>query len=180
MPDKHQGYTMMWRQTGYHCIPVSYRPKQILLCIYHRVCPRRRNTRHKSATSRRRSMRISRKSAGSCSKYNLLTMPSTNVPAVAMSFSDRPFPYGPFVPHWVPKQYIENYFSCHRTDSLLVMNTSVENVSMLPARESHARDRWELTLRRFDSAQNRDMWWIETFDALIIANGHYSVPFVGV
>lgn len=88
-----------------------------------------------------------------------------------MSFSDRPFPYGPFVPHWVPKQYIENYFAWQRTDSCLVMNTAVEDVSRL-------NERWKLTLRRVDQTRHVDIWWEEEFDALIIANGHYSVPFV--
>lgn len=103
---------------------------------------------------------------------------STNVPDVAMSFSDEPFPYGPFVPHWVPKQYIENYFSSHRTDSYLVLNTTVEDVSRIPAQKNYSDDRWKLTLRRFDATRNVDIWWEENFDAVIIANGHYSVPFV--
>jgi cation diffusion facilitator CzcD-associated flavoprotein CzcO len=95
-----------------------------------------------------------------------------------MSFSDRPFPYGPFVPHWVPKQYIEDYFSWHKTDSHLVPNTTVEDVSRMPGINNSHRERWKLTLRRFELARNVDIWWEETFDALIIANGHYSVPFV--
>ncbi|KAK3937935.1 dimethylaniline monooxygenase [Diplogelasinospora grovesii] len=99
---------------------------------------------------------------------------TTNVPAIAMSFSDIPFAYGPFVPHWVPKQYIENYFSAHQTDSLLVLNTTVEDVS----KSSAGQHRWSLTLRQHDSVARQDRWWREEFDAVIIANGHYSVPFV--
>ncbi|KAI9707837.1 MAG: hypothetical protein M1820_004442 [Bogoriella megaspora] len=103
---------------------------------------------------------------------------TTNVPAIAMAFSDVTFPYGPFVPHWVPKQYIQNYFSLQKTDSLLVLNTTVEDVSAIPA-ESHSQfNRWKLTLRRFDPARHVDIWWQEEFDAVILANGHYSVPFV--
>jgi cation diffusion facilitator CzcD-associated flavoprotein CzcO len=94
-----------------------------------------------------------------------------------MSLSDKPFPYGPFVPHWVPKQYIENYFSWHRTDSFLVLNTTVEDLSRILAKDK--RDSiWKLTLRRFDPTREVDVWWQEEFDAVIIANGHYSIPFV--
>lgn len=95
-----------------------------------------------------------------------------------MAFSDNPFAYGPFVPHWVPKQYIENYFSLHRIDSLLVLNTTVEDVSRIPAQGGNPHDRWKLTLRRFDPPRQVDIWWEEEFDAVILANGHYSVPFV--
>ncbi|KKA23327.1 Dimethylaniline monooxygenase [Rasamsonia emersonii CBS 393.64] len=99
---------------------------------------------------------------------------TSNVPAIAMSFSDIPFAYGPFVPHWVPKQYIENYFSAHRTDEFLVLNTTVEDVSKSPG----GRHRWSLTLRQHDPVAKVDRWWKEEFDALIFANGHYSVPYV--
>jgi hypothetical protein len=98
----------------------------------------------------------------------------TNVPDMAMSFSDIPFAYGPFVPHYVPKQYIENYFSAHRTDGLLVTNTTVEDVSRSPA----GRERWTLTLRQHDAVDGVDRWWTDEFDAVVLANGHYSVPFV--
>ncbi|KAH9827143.1 dimethylaniline monooxygenase (N-oxide forming) [Teratosphaeria destructans] len=97
---------------------------------------------------------------------------TTNVPDIAMSFSDNPFPYGPFVPHWVPKQCIQSYFSHCRTDSCLQLNTTVEDLTKLPG------ERWALTLRRHDPTINQDLWWREDFDALILANGHYTIPFI--
>ncbi|KXT11671.1 hypothetical protein AC579_7045 [Pseudocercospora musae] len=101
--------------------------------------------------------------------YEQLT---TNVPDVAMSFTDRPFAYGPFVPHWIPKQYLEDYFSHHHLDQHLHLNTTVEDITVL------AKNRWRLTLRRYDAARHVDDWWQDEFDAVVIANGHYSVPFV--
>lgn len=98
----------------------------------------------------------------------------TNVPDIAMSFSDTPFAYGPFVPHHIPRQYIENYFSLHKTDSLLVLNTTVELCSKIKD------DMWILTLRRHDAIRNVDEWWKEEFDAVILANGHYSIPYVSI
>ncbi|QKX55452.1 uncharacterized protein TRUGW13939_02545 [Talaromyces rugulosus] len=103
--------------------------------------------------------------------YDELT---SNVPAIAMSLSDIPFPYGPFVPHNVPKQYIENYFSAFKADQFLVLNTTVEDVSRAPTGD----DRWNLTLRQYDPVEHVDRWWKEEFDVVIFANGHYSVPFV--
>lgn len=90
-----------------------------------------------------------------------------------MSFSDIPFPYGPFVPHWIPKQYIENYVAWHRIDSNFVFNTTVEDRLQLPL------DRWRLVLRKHNTGRNFDDWWEEEFDAVILANGHYYVPYVG-
>ncbi|KAF2107995.1 putative dimethylaniline monooxygenase [Lophiotrema nucula] len=116
--------------------------------------------------------------------YSNLT---TNVPEIAMSFSDTRFAYGPFVPHWIPKQYIQNYFALHHLDKYLVLNTTVEDVSLLPSNSKsksedadtgRQRERWKLTLRRHSLSRNLDIWWSETFDAVVIANGHYSVPFI--
>lgn len=92
-----------------------------------------------------------------------------------MSFSDLPFAYGTFVPHHVPRQYIENYFSAHHTDTDLQLNTTVEDVSLIPGTK---QERWKLTLRKYDSIQHVDIWWEEQFDAVIVANGHYAIPFV--
>lgn len=94
-----------------------------------------------------------------------------------MSFSDVPFPYGPFVPHNVPKQYIESYISHHKLDSLLSLNTTVEDVSVIKG-SIRGRERWRLALRKRDYVRGVDVWWEEEFDAVILANGHYSVPFV--
>ncbi|KAK6440019.1 hypothetical protein LTR95_003752 [Oleoguttula sp. CCFEE 5521] len=89
-----------------------------------------------------------------------------------MAFSDHPYPYSPFVLHWVPKQCIQDYFTYNRTDEFLSLNTTVEHVRKLPG------ERWELTPRRPNPERGVDEWWAETFDALIIANGHYTVPFI--
>lgn len=103
----------------------------------------------------------------------------TNVPSIAMSFSDAPFAYGPFVPHHVARQYIETYFSSHEIDDVLELNTTVERLCKVPNRKSAAgREQWNLTLRKYDPVQHVDHWWEERFDAVILANGHYSVPYV--
>ncbi|EXM18622.1 hypothetical protein FoTM2_014067 [Fusarium oxysporum f. sp. vasinfectum] len=103
---------------------------------------------------------------------------TTNVPQIAMSFSDQPFSYGPFVPHYVPRQYIETYFSTQKTDEYLSLNTTVEDVSQLPAATKGGLKPWRLTLRKYDSLRHLDVWWREDFDAVILANGHYAIPWV--
>lgn len=95
-----------------------------------------------------------------------------------MSFSDISFSYGPFVPHYVPRQYIESYFSVHKTDGYLSLNTTVEDISQLPLTSRDGLNLWRLTLRKYDPLRRVDVWWQEDFDAVILANGHYAVPWV--
>lgn len=95
-----------------------------------------------------------------------------------MSFSDSPFAYGPFVPHYIPRQYVENYFSTHRLDAFLQLSTTVEEILKLPPKYNKGYERWKLTLRKHDPVRRLDFWWEEEFDAVILANGHYSVPYV--
>jgi cation diffusion facilitator CzcD-associated flavoprotein CzcO len=95
-----------------------------------------------------------------------------------MSFSDIPFAYGPFVPHHVPYQYIGNYFSRHRIDSVLELNTTLEDLSRTVSDPEVVRDGWKLTLRKYDPVRQVDTWWEEHYDAVILANGHYTVPYV--
>jgi hypothetical protein len=78
----------------------------------------------------------------------------------------------------VPKQYIETYFSLQGTDNILSLNTTVEDVTRVPIEKLSRHSAWRLTLRRHDPIQKVDRWWQEDFDALIIANGHYSVPYI--
>ena len=88
-----------------------------------------------------------------------------------MCFSDARFAYGPFVPHHVARQYIESYFALHRTDALLRLGTTVEDMTT-------DAGKWRLVLRRRNGFKGVDEWWRETFDAVVIATGHYSVPYV--
>lgn len=78
----------------------------------------------------------------------------------------------------MPKQYIQTYFSLQGIDTLLSLNTTVEDVTQARASSSSPIPGWSLTLRRHDPVRNVDHWWREKFDALIIATGHYSVPYI--
>ena len=95
-----------------------------------------------------------------------------------MSFSDKRFPYGPFVSHHVPLRYLQEYYSLHRMEDLLVLNTTVEDLTRISDVTGHGR--WQLALRKYNLEEGVDEWWQEVFDAVVIANGQHSVPYVRV
>jgi hypothetical protein len=78
----------------------------------------------------------------------------------------------PTRPFRVVKRYLEDIFQDYL--HLASLNTTVEKVEK--------RDqKWILTLRQsghLDGTELKDYWWEEQFDAVIVASGHYSVPFV--
>ncbi|CAF3435022.1 unnamed protein product [Fusarium graminearum] len=100
----------------------------------------------------------------------------TTVPGIAMGFSDKRFPEGPFVSHDIPRMYLQNYYTLHNMEDVLVLNTTVEDLSKIAT--GGGRSCWRLTLRKHNVEQDVDEWWQEVFDAVIIANGQFSVPYV--
>lgn len=112
----------------------------------------------------------------------------TNVDAGAMSFSQEPIPtvrsqwsierHGhdtPFRHHSVIRQYIENLFVRKGYHGLVQYNTTVER-----AVKDQSSGKWTLTLRRTESEGDNqfDYWWEEVFDAVVVASGHYAVPYI--
>ncbi|KAJ5153130.1 uncharacterized protein N7482_009608 [Penicillium canariense] len=112
----------------------------------------------------------------------------TNVDAGAMCFSQEPIPeirsewsierHGqdtPFRHHSVIRQYIEDLFTRKGHDSLVQYNTTVER-----AAKDSISQKWILTLRRTETHNGdlSDYWWSEMFDAVVVASGHYAVPYI--
>lgn len=106
----------------------------------------------------------------------------TNVDHLAMSFSKEPMPagasarstalYGPTTPfrHWqIVRQYITDLVQRNGYEDFVSYSTTVEKAEKLGGE-------WRLTLRR--EGKESDYWWTETFDALVVASGHYSVPWI--
>ena len=93
----------------------------------------------------------------------VLMIVRTNVPDCAMALLGSPFSYGPFVPHWVPKQSIQNYFSKYGSDPNLSLNTTVEHMVQIP------RQRWRLTLRKHRGTF--DEWWEQDLMLLSLRMG---------
>ena len=118
----------------------------------------------------------------------LLTLHSfqeTNIDAFAMSFSQEPFPeersalniarHGKNSPfrHWKAVEgYIQQLLDRKGYQDLVSYHTTVELVH-----KDDESGKWVFTLRKpLDS--NQDKWWTESFDAVIVAAGHYTVPFI--
>lgn len=111
----------------------------------------------------------------------------TNVEASVMEYSQERIPtvrsdlsislHGPETPfrhHTVIRQFVEDLLNRNGYQDLVEYNTTVERAVKDPA-----SGKWVLTLRRASKHPNGyDYWWTETFDALVVASGHYHVPYV--
>ncbi|KAK1707327.1 dimethylaniline monooxygenase [Colletotrichum acutatum] len=109
----------------------------------------------------------------------------SNVGSQVMAFTYKPFPdvnsassinrFGkknPTHPYAQVAGYLEEI--AEPFSHLLTFNTHVERVEKVGKK-------WQLTLRKtqhYLKNQKRDYWWQDTFDAVVVATGHYGVPFV--
>jgi hypothetical protein len=72
--------------------------------------------------------------------------------------------------HWnVMKHYVTSLFQRKGYEHLVSYNTHVERVEKVG-------QEWKVTLRREED--ENDFWWVEWFDAVIVASGHFNVPYV--
>ncbi|TLS23388.1 uncharacterized protein PpBr36_06472, partial [Pyricularia pennisetigena] len=108
----------------------------------------------------------------------------TNVQDLSMQFSREPIPadrtelsvslYGPSTPfrHWeVLRRYVGDVIQATPGhDEIVSYDTTVELAEKVG-------DEWRVVLRKPD-AHGGDRWWDETFDAVVVASGHYNVPYV--
>ncbi|KAL4908085.1 hypothetical protein BDW74DRAFT_189369 [Aspergillus multicolor] len=83
----------------------------------------------------------------------------------------------PFRHHEVICGYVESLLERNGYQDLVQYNTTVER-----AVKDEETDEWVLTLRKAgsgaDGKEGMDYWWTETFEALVVASGHYHVPYV--
>jgi cation diffusion facilitator CzcD-associated flavoprotein CzcO len=100
-----------------------------------------------------------------------------------MSFSAEPIPttrstlsiskHGnetPFRHHSIIRKYIERLVNRNGYQKLVSYNTTVEKAEKIGSE-------WKLILRR-ETEKGVNEWWIEWFDAVVVASGHYSVPYI--
>ncbi|KXJ94545.1 hypothetical protein Micbo1qcDRAFT_232013 [Microdochium bolleyi] len=116
----------------------------------------------------------------------------TNVDVVTMQYSQEPIVaspsarsvamHGPDTPfrHWTAmRQYVEGLVRRKGYEELIEYNTTVE-------RAEKVGEEWKLTLRKevvVGEAEGvkkkmEDVWWVEWFDGLVVASGHFSVPYI--
>ncbi|CEL04983.1 hypothetical protein ASPCAL06105 [Aspergillus calidoustus] len=111
-----------------------------------------------------------------------------NIDADIMRFSQEPIPevrsaasirlHGPDTPfrhHTVIQKYIESLVTRKGYSRLVEYNTTVENAEK---RSEEGANKWVLTLRKQTPGLEKDYWWQEAFDAVVVATGHYSVPYI--
>lgn len=104
-----------------------------------------------------------------------------------MQYTQEPFPSGqsdwsrsvhgedtPFR-HWSLVQgYVQSLVERRGYQDLVSYNTTVERAEKVAV--PGAEEEWKLTLRR--EGEQTDYWWEERFDAVVVASGHYSVPYI--
>ncbi|KAK1987782.1 thiol-specific monooxygenase [Colletotrichum cereale] len=106
----------------------------------------------------------------------------TNITPEIMSFTTEPFPealtdyiqekYGddsPFRGREQIREWVENIFVRNGHEKLLELNTTVELAEKKGSE-------WVLTLRK--ELEGKNYWWQEKFDAMVVATGHYNIPWV--
>lgn len=104
--------------------------------------------------------------------YNDLT---TNLPKQLMRFTDLPFPDdAPLMPgHEVVRVYLEEYARSVEEKGLVRWGRRV--TSVVPIKDESGKRSWEVTSTHvLDNTKSPT----ETFDAVIVANGHYTSPFI--
>ncbi|KAK2014531.1 FAD/NAD(P)-binding domain-containing protein [Colletotrichum eremochloae] len=108
-----------------------------------------------------------------------------NVGSQVMAFTYKPFPpvksatsinrFGkgnPTHPFATVAEYLEDI--AEPFSHLFTFDTHVERVEKVGKK-------WQLTLRKtrhYLKHEKRDYWWQDTFDAVVVATGHYGVPYV--
>ncbi|KAL0934461.1 dimethylaniline monooxygenase [Colletotrichum truncatum] len=108
----------------------------------------------------------------------------TNIDFLPMQFSQEPFPqeqsewsvsiHGadtPFRPWSAVQGYVRSLVERRGYQDFVEYNTTVEKAEKM--RDS---GEWKLTLRK--EGEKTDYWWEETLDAVVVASGHYSVPYI--
>ncbi|KAF7555917.1 hypothetical protein G7Z17_g1794 [Cylindrodendrum hubeiense] len=108
----------------------------------------------------------------------------SNLPPSIMAFSQEPIPkvlsertlaaYGPSSPFrhiTVVREWVTGILKRGGHEHLVEYNTTVELVEK-------QGDEWVLTLRKDVPGESTNYWWQERFDSVVVATGHYYLPFV--
>lgn len=77
----------------------------------------------------------------------------------------------PFRHHTIIREHIASLVNRNGYDKLISYNTTVELVEKVDKE-------WRLVLRKDGDVRGEDEWWEEWFDAVVVASGHYTVPYI--
>jgi hypothetical protein len=95
----------------------------------------------------------------------------TNIPKQLMQYSDQAFPSRSLL--FPTREDVQKYLIGYSEDvrHLIAFSIQVEDISLS---QEDGQDRWDLTARStIDNKVTKNV-----YDAIVIANGHYSVPFI--
>ena len=108
----------------------------------------------------------------------------SNLPPEIMCFSNESIPEvlsertlakcgqnAPFRHREIMQTWVQGVFKGCGFQDLIECDTSVERIEKRDAE-------WVLTLRKATPGLETDTWWQENFDAVVVATGHYNVPYV--
>lgn len=101
---------------------------------------------------------------------------NTNIPHTLMSFSDLDFPFDSviFPSRQVVHKYIIEYSQPLR--HLIRFSTQVTKVKLQQNRDGS--DKWEVHSRQLTQNMNSNAPALEVFDGVVVASGHYAVPYI--
>ena len=107
----------------------------------------------------------------------------SNLPPSIMCFSNEPIPevlsertlkeFGPQSPfrhQSTMRDWVEGILTRGGHEKLVEFDTTVELA------EKNDEGQWVLTLRKATPDSSTNSWWQESFDALVVATGHYYIP----
>ncbi|KAL1389494.1 dimethylaniline monooxygenase [Phyllosticta capitalensis] len=113
----------------------------------------------------------------------------TNVDSVPMEFTQEPFPsqlsgwaksvYGEDAPfrHWtLVLEYVRSLVERKGYQDFVSYNTTVERAEKVARADGADGEEWKLILRK--EGERTYYFWEERFDAVVVASGHYSVPYI--
>lgn len=75
----------------------------------------------------------------------------------------------PFRPWTAIRDYVAGLLQRNAYGDLVEYGTWVERVEKVGGE-------WKVTLRK--AGEKLDYWWVEWFDAVVVASGHYWVPYI--
>ncbi|KAI1853684.1 hypothetical protein JX266_001668 [Neoarthrinium moseri] len=102
----------------------------------------------------------------------------TNIPHTLMQYSDMPFPEGK--PIFPERETVQRYLEDYATDVRHLIRFSTSVIDVRPEAEEGESDRqvsserWTVASRNLLTGASTT----ETYDAVVVASGHYSVPYV--
>lgn len=95
----------------------------------------------------------------------------TNIPWHLMKYSDQDFPKGSLI--FPPREAVQDYLVRYSGDirHLIRFNSQVDDVRL---RQENGRDLWDVEVQSTKDGGRHT----GTFDAVVVASGHYSTPFI--